>query len=163
MVLCTILLNFNGTVVQAGNTITGGQDGILSTTIATSYLELAQGLAFDEVTDSSNVAITNPDVLTNPCNLGSDSEKEKDVFSFDDFDDFDRFVVDKEVSGNHRTYRTSFSVHYVDPDDASVISATRTLVKRMDLKTWRISPPLGKSTNADTLRMSLVMGYFHFD
>ncbi len=163
MFLCTIMLNFNSTIVQASNGITGGQDGIMATTIATSYLELAQGLAFDEITDSSDVAIENPSVLSSPEHLGPDNGAENTVYTFNDFDDFNGFVVDKEVTGNHRSYRTSFTVHYVDPDDASEISSTRTFVKRMDLKTWRIDPPLGGSSPSDTLRMSLVMGYFHFD
>ncbi len=33
----------------------------------------------------------------------------------------------------------------------------------MDLKTWRIFPVAGANERLDTLRTSLVVGYFHFD
>ena len=163
VLLSMSLLNFNGTVAQSGNSIESAQDGILETTIATSFLELAQGLAFDEVTDSSDVAITNVNVLTSPTQLGPDSSVENSVYTFDDFDDFNGLALDKEVSGNGRRYRAQFSVNYIDGNDASQVSSTRTYVKRMDLKIWRILPPLRSSSVSDTLKMSLAMGYFHFD
>jgi hypothetical protein len=33
----------------------------------------------------------------------------------------------------------------------------------MDLKTWRIFPPAESAIDLDTVRTSLVLGYFHFD
>jgi hypothetical protein len=163
VLLSVALLSFNGTVAQTGSSIDSAQDGILETTIATSFLEIAQGLAFDEVTDSSDIAITNMNSLTSPWLLGPDSSSENSIYSFDDFDDFNGATLEKAVSGNGHRYRAQFSVHYVDPSDALAISYVRTFVKRMDLKIWRIAPPLRASSPSDTLRMSLVMGYFHFD
>lgn len=163
VMLSVTLLNFNGTVVQTGNTLSSGQDGILEATIASSFLELAQGLSFDEVSDSTDAAITDVNVLTSPSDLGPDNPSESTIAELDDFDDFDGRTFDKEVTGNGQRYRTSFSVHYINPDNAAEISSVRTFVKRMDLKTWRIVPPLRTTSSSDTLRMSLVMGYFHFD
>jgi hypothetical protein len=163
VLLSVALLNFNGTVAQTGNSIESAQDGILETTIATSFLELAQGLAFDEVTDSSHVAITDVNDLTSPSLLGPDSSSENTIYTFDDFDDFDGMTLDKDVSGNWHRYRAQFAVHYVQPDNALQISSTATFLKRMDMKIWRIMPPLRSSSCSDTLKMSLVMGYFHFD
>lgn len=163
MMLVVTSLNFNDTVTQTGTTIQGAQDGILETTIATSFLELAQGLAFDEVTDSSDIAIEDVYALTDPTHLGPDSSSENSVYAFDDFDDFNGLTVDKEVSGNKYRYRARFAVQYVQPDNALEVSPVPTFVKRMDLQVWRIVPPLRSSSASDTVKMSLVMGYFHFD
>jgi hypothetical protein len=161
--LTTILVNFYGLVASTGDDISSGQDGILETTIATSYMELAQGLSFDEVTDSSDIAIHNVNALTYPSHLGPDVSAEDSIQNFDDFDDFNRLVVDKQPGGTNRIYRTSFSVNYVNPADVETIVASRTFVKRLDLKTWRIFPAAGVNERLDTLKTSLIMGYFHFD
>jgi len=161
--LTTILINFYGLVASTGDDISSGQDGILETTIATSYMELAQGLSYDEVTDSSDIAILNPTALTATSNLGPDEAAEDSIQNFNDFDDFNGLTVDKQPGGTNRRYRTAFSVRYVNPDNLSSISASRTFVKRMDLKTWRIFPVVGQNERLDTLKTSLIMGYFHFD
>jgi hypothetical protein len=161
--LMTLLVNFYGLVGSTGDDISSGQDGILETTIATSYMELAQGLSFDEVTDSSNIAIRNPTVLTNSSDLGPESSAEDSIHKFNDFDDFDGLTVDKQPGGTDRKYRTKFSVQYVNPNNASTIVSSRTFVKRMDLKTWRIFPVAGATERLDTLKTSVLMGYFHFD
>ncbi len=161
--LTTILLNFYGLVASTGDDIASGQDGILETTIATSYMELAQGLSYDEVSDSSDIAIHNASALTWPSHLGPDAASEDSIQNFDDFDDFNGLVVDKQPGGTNRIYRTSFAVNYVSPTNLQTIVSTKTFVKRLDLKTWRIFPVAGANERLDTLRTSLVMGYFHFD
>ena len=161
--LTTILVNFYGLVASTGDDISSGQDGILETTIATSYMELAQGLSFDEITDSSDIAIHNSGALTQPYSLGPDVAAEDSIKDFNDFDDFDGLVVDKQPGGTNRIYRTMFAVNYVNPADVESVVMTKTFVKRMDLKTWRIFPVAGATERLDTLRTSLVMGYFHFD
>ncbi len=163
VLLSLSLLNFNGTVAQTGNTIGSAQDGILETTIATSFLELAQGLSFDEVTDSSHVPLSAIEKLTSPSKLGPDNSSENSVYAFNDFDDFNGMTLDKDVSGNGHRYRAQFAVHYIDPANALQILNKQTVAKRMDMKIWRIVPPLRSSSLSDTLKMSMVMGYFHFD
>lgn len=161
--LTTILINFYGLVASTGDDISSGQDGILETTIATSYMELAQGLSFDEVTDSSDIAIHNVSALTHPFNLGPENAAEDSIHKFNDFDDFDGLVVEKQPGGTERRYRTMFSVHYVSPSDVENVVYSKTFIKRLDLKTWRIFPAAGGNERLDTLKTSLVMGYFHFD
>ncbi len=160
-VLSTILLSFYAILGNASDVVANGQDGILATTLATSYLEIAQGLSFDEITDTSNIAIGNPSMLTPVSRLGPDSSLEVGIGSFDDFDDFKGFVIEEEASGTNRRFRTMFDVNYVDPSNVNSISTTRTFVKRIDLKTWRTFPPV--SGKVDTLRLSVALGYFHFD
>jgi hypothetical protein len=161
--LMTILVNFYGLVASTGDDISSGQDGILETTIATSYMELAQGLSFDEITDSSDIAIHNASALTSPTSFGPDNGVEDSIHNFNDFDDFNGLSVEKTPGGTNRRYKTMFRVHYVNPDNVAAISGSRTFVKRMDLKTWRVFPVAGANERLDTLKTSLVMGYFHFD
>ena len=159
MLLSTILLNFYSVLASSGDIIANGQDGILATTIATSHMEVAQGLAFDEVTDTSDAAITNVSLLTSAGSLGPDGSAEDSISAFNDFDDFNNFSIEEEASGTNRRYRTSFKVYYVDPANVDNTTTTRTFVKRMDLRTWRTFPPGA----VDTLQLSVVLGYFHFD
>jgi len=160
VLLTTTLNNFYRLLGISGDDISSGQDGILATTIATSYMEIAQGLAFDEQTDTSDAALYDLNVLTDPYNMGYDIADEDSIQDFNDFDDFDGFIFEKEASGTGRQYATQFSVNYVSEGDISEVSNSRTYLKRMDMKTWRTFPPAPK---ADTLRLSLVQGYFHFD
>jgi hypothetical protein len=162
MFLTTILLNFYQVVANTGDTIASGQDGILATTIASSYLEIAQGLAFDEITDTSTVAIANPAALTSPFALHSEAGEDS-LAVYDDFDDFNGAILDKQAMGTNRVYRTRFTVSYVNADNLLQTTTTRTFVKRLDLKTWRIFPPAASATDLDTVRASLVLGYWHFD
>lgn len=162
IVLTTILQNFYRLLGNTGDDITDAQDMILATTIATSYVEIAQGLAFDEITDTSDIALHNTSVLTAPYAMGRETSDEDSIHHFDDFDDFHGFVSEKLATGTNRRFQTSFSVSYVDPTDVGRILASRTFLKRIDTKTWRSHPP-PEGNQLDTLRLSLVMGYFHFD
>jgi hypothetical protein len=162
MFLTTILTNFYRIVAQTGDTITSGQDGILATTVTTSYMEIAQGLSFDEVTDTSHVGLANASTLTAPVSLHAEAGEDS-LFEYDDFDDFNGLSIEKTATGSDKRYRTTFTVQYVNPANVGQYSSVRTFVKRMDLKTWRINPVAPAGTELDTARMSLVMGYFHFD
>jgi hypothetical protein len=162
MLLTTILLNFYRVMGESGTVINNGQDGILATSIATSYKEMARGLAFDQITDTSNVAIGNPSLLTNPILLGPEAG-ESDPSQFNDFDDLNGLAQDKQVTGSTSVYRTSFRVYYVNPDNVDQFSSSRTFTKRLDMKTWRVFPPATSDDELDTVRTSMVLGYFHFN
>ena len=73
--------------------------------------------------------------------MGPDVSWEDSIHKFNDFDDFDGFTFEKEAVGTGRRYSTSFTVNYVNANDVSTISGAKTYVKRMDLQTWRTSPP----------------------
>jgi len=162
MFLTTILLNFYRVAAETGDSIASGQDGILATTIAATYAEVAHGLAFDEVTDTTNAALTNPMALTSSTALGSEG-LEDSLARFNDFDDFNGKTSEKQAAGTNRRYRTRFTVYYINPDNINQKSSVQTYVKRMDMVTWRIFPPANSPTDIDTVRTFLVLGYFHFD
>lgn len=161
--LSTILLSFYRLLAGTGDDISSGQDGILATTISTSYVELAQGMSFDEITDSSDIALNNVSVLTAPGSLGRDHVSEDSIHNFNDFDDFNNYSVVKEAPGTGRRYRTTFKVSYADPNNVGQNSNVRTFLKRLDIKTWRVAPPPAGGAQLDTVKMSTVLGYFHFD
>jgi hypothetical protein len=156
MMLTTILLNFYRLMLDNGDRIDAGQDGILATTLTSSYIDLALGRAFDSVTDAANVPYTSPDSLSG--SLGPDSLHEDNLYRFNDFDDFHGFVAEHQPDGTNRRYKTSFQVHYVNPTRIEINSSKKTFYKRMDLKTWRVLPP----GETDTLKISIVKGYYFF-
>lgn len=159
--LSTLLVNFYSLLANSNDVVASGQDGILATTLATSYVEIAQGLSFDQVSDTSDLAIGNPNMLTPSLSLGPEDLSEVGIGTFNDFDDFNNYSIEQEASGTNRRFRTTFKVYYVDPTNVNNPTTNRTFVKRMDLKTWRTYPPV--SGKVDTLRTSVVLGYFHFD
>jgi hypothetical protein len=161
VLLSTILVNFYGTSASAGDAIGSGQDGIFLTTITTSFIEQAQGLAFDAVTDTMHVGLSNVTSLTSPLYLGPEAGEDS-LYSFNDFDDFNGFSIEREAGTSNRRYRAEFTVSYVNPTDLETVSLSRTFVKRLDIKTWRTFP-VSREGGVDTLRSSFVMGYFHFD
>jgi hypothetical protein len=165
--LSTVLVNFYRLLGATGDDIASGQDGILATTITTSYMEIANGLAFDEVTDTTDEGIGNVSILTSSGALGRevypDGDPQDSIHKFNDFDDFNNYEWEKQAGTTGRRYKTRFVVNYVNPNNVQDISAARTFVKRMDLKTWRSWPLPRPGANVDTLNLSLVMGYFHFD
>jgi hypothetical protein len=159
--LSTILTSFYDTTGSVGDAMSSGQDGIFLTTMTTSYIEMAQGLAFDEITDTMHVGLANANTLTSPFYLGPETGEDS-LQAFDDFDDFDGYTMERTAGTSGRRYRTRFAVHYVDPNDIEQTSSSRTFVKRLDMMTWRTFP-VPDSVKVDTLRASFVMGYFHFD
>ena len=163
MLLTTILLNFYKLLNANGDVVNSGQDGILMSTLATSYAELASGLSFDSVTDTSTIAYKDATKLTPSSKLGTEDPSEVDVFDYNDFDDFNGptysgTTIDQQANGTNRTYRLSFKVQYVKPENIQISSSTQTFVKRLDIKVWRIFP----RGQTDTLKVSTVKGYFAF-
>ncbi len=161
VLLSTVLVNFYEMSASAGDAISSGQDGIFLTTITTSYIETAQGLAYDQITDTMNVGLTNSWSLTAPSLLGPEAGEDS-IPEFNDFDDFNGLSIEKEAGTSNRRYRTEFVVSYVDMNNLETVSTARTFVKRLDIKTWRTFP-VNAAGSVDTLRSSFVMGYFHFD
>lgn len=162
-ILMTVLLNFYTVLSRAGIPLEDAQYAISATTLATTFLETAHGLAFDEVTYGQHV--THPSMLTHWQHLGPDAQpdslpQETHHHYFNDFDDFNGYVVDTDL-GDLGVYRAAFEVYYVDPNDVTQKVFNRTFTKRMDVAIWRTDLPVGASI--DTVRMFTVMGYFNFD
>lgn len=168
VLMSTVILGMNTSFVENGKSIDEAQHGIMSLSLAASYIELAQGLPFDELTIGDFVTMTGQLTAVNSLGPEPDTlQAENSVNTFDDIDDFNGYeelvviggaedVPDSLRGGSH--YRLRFSVYYVNPADVNVLSANRTFVKRLDVKVWRAYPEGG-----DTLKSSHIMGYWHFD
>jgi hypothetical protein len=103
--------------------------------------------------------------MTSPSSLGPDNPPpsgeatEASFTTFDDIDDLNNhYIIDSSFKGISGVYRTNFAVSYVNPSNLSQVSTTRTFIKRVDMSIWRTNPP-----GRDTLRHSIIVGYFHFD
>lgn len=170
VLLSTILVTFYRLLAESGQTIDKAQTGITAVSLATTYTQLAQGLSFDEATIDSFLTAAEISHLTPNNRLGRDNQigpdipanaslpREDRIANFDDFDDFNNYVVtDTTLGGTLGRFRTQFRVYYVLPTNVGTISTNPTFVKRMDMRIWRISP-----YSEDTLRFSMIYGYFQF-
>ncbi|MDP2208446.1 MAG: hypothetical protein Q8K98_06695 [Bacteroidota bacterium] len=161
----TLIVSFYQLLARSGDTIDSSQLGINQLTLATTYMELANGLNFDEATIDSNITTASMGLLKNPTSLGPenpppiDEEPETSFPTFDDIDDLHNYsIIENSNPGIIGTYKTSFQVYYVNPDNINQKVTSRTFVKRLDINISRIQP-----LSTDTLKTSIVMGYFHFD
>jgi hypothetical protein len=152
--LGTVLINFNNLILANNQDMSNSHDLILATSISATYLEAAQAMNFDEnTTDQPANSLAD---LTPANDLGPDGEI--GISNFDDFDDFDGYSITQEAKGNNGTYRSDFTVSYIDPDNINFRSMP-TYLKRLDVKTWRIDIPV----TTDTVRMFTTMAYFKFN
>jgi hypothetical protein len=154
MFLGTVLVNFNHLVLANNEDMSDSHDLIIATTIASTYLDAAQSMNYDE--NSIEDPIYDPSGFTDPNSLGPDGEV--DISGFDDFDDFNEYSVTEQAEGNNGIFRSDFTVSYVDPEDINYRSV-QTYLKRLDIKTWRVDV----AATRDTVRMFTTMAYFKFN
>jgi hypothetical protein len=163
ILLSTILVRAYGLLASNGEVIDRSQANITEIALATSIQEIAQNLWFDNGT--IDTMLTNPNGLTAPDALGPDDSTEVGIGTFDDFDDFHEYsYIDSSFAASTGRFRCNLQVYYVNPQDISQISSSRTFVKRMDMEIYRLSPnPSDTTRTSDTFRTSVVLGYFHFE
>lgn len=170
ILLSNILVTFYRLLAESGQTIDSSQGGITAVSLATSYMQVAQGLHFDERTINSFIPrnqvnrLTHPDSLRTEGNYGVDTvmspplPPEDHIGRFDDVDDFNGYEFrDTTMEGTLGYYRAKFTVNYVSPNRIDSIVNIRTFVKRLDIKVWREFPP-----SEDTVRTSTIIGYWMF-
>lgn len=161
VLLMTILVSFYGILGENHEDVSASTTRMIATTIASSYIEFAQSLAFDQVTLDSDTARNNVGLLTDPNTLGMDTVTTS-INGFDDFDDFNGFTEEKTVGADSSHYRASFRVYYVDYQNLETPSAVRTFMKRMDIKVWR-TDHIRPDEPPDTTRFFTTASYYHFN
>jgi hypothetical protein len=131
--------------------------GLEATAIATSLIEEASQLAFDEQSWDTTKIEKVPSDFTLPYYLGPDAG-ETGFDTFDDFDDFNKWG--KTDTTQQNIYKILCTVGYVDAGPTAVnldsYSSSRTLYKKLDVT---ITSPI---TN-DTLELSYIHGFWFFN
>ena len=146
--LSTIMLRVNTLNLETDTIRYEAQFGVLATSLGTSIIEEAKGLAFDEST-VTGAANDLTDLTLTP---GKESGETR--ATFDDFDDFNNYSEIDSTMPSAR-FSISCSVKYVDVPDVNVPSAGRTWNKK-------ITVLVTSESMRDTVRLESVYSYWYF-
>jgi hypothetical protein len=156
--LATVMLTVNTNSGDNNQAVQMSQYRIMAASLATSTLERATGLAFDEATVSSDVPGTSS--FTDPGALGVETTEVDSVENtFDDFDDYAHFH--KKVKGDTVFFRSADFYVWSWVDYVTILgdsvshSANKTYNKR--IMVFVTSPYMN-----DTLRYSTLYSYWYF-
>ena len=157
--LATIMLTVNTNVQDNNNAVQMSQYRIMASSLATSTIQRATGLAFDQNSVINNITSTSG--LTPAGALGVETGEIDSVENtFNDFDDYNKFH--KWVKGDSIFFRSAdFYVHstvdYVQiTGNAIVTSASPTYTKRIIV--YVSSPYMA----TDTITASTLYSYWYF-
>ena len=153
VLLGTTILSLNSSSIQHGTVLQQTEVGIYGISIATSIVEEAQGMAFDEKTTDDAVTNTAGLSVTLAPEAGETTAPSSST-NFDDFDDFNNFDATMDVQGVDR-FRVRAQVYYISPTAPNVSSSSRTWHKRLDVE-------VTSTASSDTIRTSFVFSYFNF-
>ncbi len=159
--LTTVILNVNRGLMTTTTTMYDSRYHIMGISLATSTIERATGLAFDNESDTTD--ITSLAQLTLPGNLGIENGESSDnPEAFNDFDDYNcyRYVpkadtIRLEGTDSLLVYNTLCQVDYVEPDNPEQVASNRTWHKRIVVKVF-------SNSMSDTVSMSTVFSYWYF-
>ena len=154
--LATVMLTVNTNTGDSNTAVQMSQYRIMAASLATSTLERATGMAFDQNTVASDI----PGVTSLSASLGVDPGEDDSVEnSFNDFDDYNQFhkwVKGDSVFFRSADFRVWSWVDYVTISGDSVChSNSRTYSKR--IMVYVTSPYMN-----DTLRYSTIYSYWFF-
>ena len=148
ILLSVIILRVNNTLMSTDTTVQETKFSVLAVSLASSYIEDADKLAFDQVT--LNNPITDSTLLTT--NLNPESGESFSNFNdFDDFNNYDTTIADLPSA----TFKVHCMVSYVNSAYPDVPVNYPTWNKKM---TVTVSSPFSK----DTVRLSSIFSYFYF-
>jgi hypothetical protein len=159
------VLTVNNSSLQNGSILTQTQIGIYGISLATSIIEEAAGMAFDQNTD--NAAVTSTSALSTT--LGPESGETTSppsALKFNDFDDYNNLPLGTNVAGVD-SFMTKVKVYYINDANPEVKVLSPTWFKRMDVTvngtgvadTGRAKRGLA---TGDTIKISYIFSYFQF-
>lgn len=159
--LSMVILTTNRGFLTTSTTMYQSRYDILGVSLATSIIEDATGLSFDEATHSA--AITSTSSLTASTSLGLDgTESRSRPDLFDDFDDYNCYKTNPKLDTlviQGTTQKMIFDsycrVDYTVQDDPNTITTSKTYFKKISIKVF--APGM-----TDTVRMSSVYSYWYF-
>jgi hypothetical protein len=177
VLLGTTVLTVNRNNLNNGTILRQTELGIYAVSLATSYMQHAASLAFDEQT-VVRPALPSLATLTTDANLGCEynhlhlpqpgaelHELANVPSTFDDIDDYDNFLVDTLITNVDR-FHVSAIVYYVSPTQPYSKVTVPTWLKRIDLAvncSVSRTVAVGQSANdtgTDTIRMSYIKSYY---
>jgi len=153
MMLTLLSVRMNSSVLQTQETMQNSKFGLAAISLATSIIENANKLSFDEITIDSS--ITNTNALTSINNLGVVGvEHSNKPAEFNDFDDYNNFQYDERKLAS-AYYHISCKVSYVIPTTPDVDSNSPTFNKKLTVSVSSISMQ-------DTVKISTIFSYWYF-
>jgi hypothetical protein len=180
VLLGATILSVNSNTLQNGVILRQTEIGVYAIALATSYIQTAAELNFDEKTVLTPIPALASDgsklvpidtiklrkLLTPYDSLGRNGAGEiANVDStFDDFDDFNGFAKTDTAKGED-VFTTLATVYYVDTLGVTApASETPTFFKRMDIRTFgtvgRGVYEGGASQGLDTIKLSYIFSYY---
>lgn len=153
LLLSSVMLRVNSNNFSTETVRDEARFGVIATSIATSIIEQAKGLAFDANTDTNSVSSLSE--LTSVFNLGLDAgENPADIKTFNDFDDFDGYS-EMDSTLQSAIFEVSCSINYVSKSNLMGISSVPTWHKKISVTVS--SPSMG-----DTLTEASIYSYWFF-
>ncbi len=149
LLLSTLVLRVNNSILATGEVMDESKFGVLATSLASSVIEEASNKCFDKVTDGNSV--NDSTLLTLPDSLGNEDEDYSEFNDFDDYNCYHKTVTNLPSA----KFDVSCVVNYINPPNLVDISAVPTWHKKI---TVTVSSPLSK----DTLRLSSIYSYWYF-
>lgn len=150
ILLSMVILNTNRNYLNTTVYLQETKYGVLATSLATSIIEKAKSLSYDEETYGESVSSTSD--LT-PANLLG-PESGETYSTFNDFDDFDGYIT-VDTTEMSAVYKISCSVNYVTENQLNGTTNSRTWHKK-------ISIAVTSDFMTDTVRMSSIFSYWFF-
>jgi hypothetical protein len=164
------VFSVNSNTLQHGVILNQTEIGVYAVSLATSYIQLASGMNFDEKTILGAIKGGDPATSTNLSTTleretGETANNEK---TFDDFDDFNNFAKTDLIEGVDN-FTTSAKVYYIDPASPDAAIGGPTFFKRIDVKTFGTlgrgvfeeTGATASSKGIDTIRLSYIFSYYN--
>jgi hypothetical protein len=180
ILLGTTVFTVNRNSLQQGTVLRQTKLGIYAASLATSYIQKASGMNYDEKTVVRPPLATIPapaTIFTASADLGPDIGG-KNIYgppewvgkdtSFDDFDDYNGFTIDTSITNVDR-FHVSAQVYYIDTiPPAYSPSAVPTWLKRMDIainssvdrKVFETSAGDLSGKGVDTIKLSYIFSFY---
>lgn len=157
VILSIVILSGNRKLTDNEEYLQQTRFGLEATALATSIIEEASQMPFDEMSWDSAKVEKDANDFTVAASLGPDAG-ESGFDTFDDFDDFNNYFAAETTQQN--IYNISCKVGYVNAGffgyNLDSYTSYRTLYKKLDV---RIISPL----TSDTLNLSYIHGFWYFN
>lgn len=149
MLLTMITTRVNSTILTTQETTQNSKFALVAISLATSKIEQASRLAFDE--NTMNTSITSTSSLCSTMGRETGETKEE---QYDDCDDYNNFY-ERDSSLVSALYDIRAVVSYVQASTPNTATSTKTWNKKITIS-------VASPTMRDTIRLSTVVCYWNF-